>query len=316
MKVTVIRNPVAGGAHAWPATKRALEAVFPGYTLIETRAGETASQTRAALEQPVDLVLAIGGDGTVGQVADGLLSSAYPQTPFAFLPGGTGSDFSRNFRFPADVLAQLQTIATAPPCQIDVGQLQMRPMNGGEDAPWQYLRYFINVASAGVSAAIVSALEAGRANARLPHSLRYRWVSLQHILRHRGHGLRLRIDGKTLYSGSVLVAAVANGGWFGAGIRVSPDADVLDAKLNAVCAVHRGPLGNLATFVAFITGRHIKHTHIHHGQGQVIEIEPIQRLMSLEADGERVAPAQAMDHAFRIRILPQALCVRLPQRQE
>lgn len=93
MRVTVIRNPVAGGAHAWPGTARALAEIFPGYLLVETVKGMTGPQVRAAVTPETDLVLVVGGDGTVGQAVDGLLTSLYPQTAFAFLPGGTGADF-------------------------------------------------------------------------------------------------------------------------------------------------------------------------------------------------------------------------------
>jgi diacylglycerol kinase (ATP) len=313
MKVTVIRNPVAGGANAWPATDRALSAVFPQYTLVETRPHQTASQVRTALERPVDLILAIGGDGTVGQVVDGILTSAHPDTTFAFLPGGTGSDFSRNFKFPSDITARLRAIADAQPRRIDVGLLQKRSMGHGDGPEWSHERHFINIASLGVSGAIVTGMDAARGTSRLPHSLHYRLISLNHILRHPGHGLRLVVDGGQVYAGLILVAAIANGSWFGGGLHASPAARVDDGDLNLVYAVDRGAFGNLKTFMAFAAERHVNHSKIHHCTGKVIEMEPLQQAISMEADGELVqAGLSKNDQAFRISVLPQALSVRLP----
>lgn len=318
MTVAVIRNPVAGGAQAWPATEHGLRAIFPNYTLIETRAHQTADQVRAALAHPVDLVLAIGGDGTVGQVVDGILTSANPDTDFAFLPGGTGSDFSRNFRFPKSVTEQLQSIATAQPRRIDVGQVQTRALGQGAGQDWVQARHFINIASVGVSGAIVAGVNAARGTSRLPHALRYRWISLKNILSHPGHGMRLVVDGKQVYAGPVLVAAIANGGWFGAGLHASPAARVDDGALNLVCAIDRGAFGNLQTFMAFAGGQHVNHSKIHHFQGRVVEIEPFPDVIApdaiaMETDGELMPMSlNTDDQAFRIQILPQALSVRLP----
>ncbi|HBF30259.1 diacylglycerol kinase family protein [Rhizobium sp.] len=311
MKVAVIRNPVAGGAKAWPATAHALSLVFPGYMLVETRPRQTADQVREVLAEPFDLVLAVGGDGTVGPVVDGILSSNRPDTAFAFLPGGTGSDFSRNFRFPSDVTARLKVIADAQPRRIDVGLLQKRSM--GDEVEWSHERHFINIASVGVSGAIVAGMDAARGTSRLPHSLRYRLISMRHILRHPGHGLRLVVDGGQVYAGPVLVAAIANGGWFGGGLHASPAARVDDGELNLVYAVDRGWFGNVKTFMAFASERHVNHSKIHHCRGKVMEIEPWPQAISIEADGELVqAGLGKNDQAFRITILPQALSVRLP----
>lgn len=319
MRVAVIRNPVAGGAQAWPATERALRAIFPNYTLIETRAHQTADQVRTALAHSADLVLAIGGDGTVGQVVDGILTSARPDTDFAFLPGGTGSDFCRNFRFPKTVTEQLQAIAATQPRRIDVGQVQTRAVGQGAGQDWVKTRHFINIASAGVSGAIVAGINAARGTSRLPHALRYRWISLKNILRHPGHGVRLVVDGEQVYAGPILVAAIANGGWFGAGLHASPDARVDDGALNLVYAVDRGAFGNLQTFMAFASGKHVSHSKIHHCTGKVIEIEPLPDaiapdVIAMETDGELMPMGlNTRDQAFRIQILPQALSVRLPE---
>lgn len=314
MKVAVIRNPVAGGAQAWPATERALNEIFPGYTLIETRAHQTADQVRAVLKQSVDLVLAIGGDGTVGQVVDGILTSAHPDTDFAFLPAGTGSDFSRNFRFPKGVTAQLSAIAAARPRRIDVGQVQTRSLRQSAGQEWIQLRHFINIASLGVSGAIVAAIDGTRGTSRLPHALRYRLVSLKHILSHPGHGLRLVVDGRLVFEGPVLVAAIANGGWFGAGLHAAPAAQVDDGVFNVVYGVDRGAFGNLKTFMAFAAKRHVDHRKIHHCRGSVIEIEPMPHAICMEADGELLQAGLSHDNqAFRVQVLPQALSVRLPE---
>ncbi|MCF1460230.1 hypothetical protein FS827_02750 [Agrobacterium vitis] len=302
MRVTVIRNPVAGGAHAWPGTARALAEIFPGYSLVETVKGMTGPQARAAVTPETDLVLVVGGDGTVGQAVDGLLTSLYPQTAFAFLPGGTGADFSRNFDWPATTERQLQAIATAAPRRIDVGVLQSH-VSGGE----AQTTHFINVASTGVSGEIVAAIEANRGPSRLPAFLRYRLMSLARIARYKGAALRISVDGRCVYDGAVLVAAVTNGSWFGAGVRAAPQALLDDGQLDLVFARHCGAIGNLKIFAAFANGSAANSSAIETHRGQVIDIEPHGKIPMAEADGEVIRPG-----ALRFSILPQALTVRLP----
>ena len=304
MKVTVIRNPVAGGAGAWPQIAEALARVFPGYALVETERGRTAAQTRAAVTDATDLVLAVGGDGTVGQVVEGVLTSSFPQTPFAFLPGGTGSDFSRNFRWPDSVEQRLQAIATATPRRIDVGLLQCRGQDGTVSAS-----HFINIASAGVSGEMVEAVEASRGKSRLPASLRYRLIALQRIFGYRGGSLRISVDGRSIHDGPVLVAAFCNGGWFGAGVAAAPDAMLDDGLLEVVICRHRGLLGNLSTFAAFSGAGKGDRPATVMDRGGVIEIEPTTvPALSVEADGEVIQPG-----ALRITVLPKTLTVKLPQ---
>lgn len=304
MKVTVIRNPVAGGAGAWPQIARALARVFPGYELVETERDRTARQTRAVITETTDLVLALGGDGTVGQVVEGVMTSAFPHTAFAFLPGGTGSDFSRNIRWPDNVEQRLAAIAAATPRLMDVGVLQSRSADGASGTS-----HFINIASTGVSAEIVAAINALRGKSRVPASLRYRLIALRRILGYRGGALRISVDGRCIHDGPVLVAAACNGGWFGAGVAVAPDAVLDDGLLEVVVCRHRGLLGNLSTFAAFSGAGKGYRPATFTDRGAVIEIEPTTvPALSAEADGEVIQPG-----ALRITVLPKALKVKLPQ---
>ncbi|MDQ0455111.1 diacylglycerol/lipid kinase family protein [Rhizobium paknamense] len=304
--MTVLRNPAAGGARnvrLWPEIEAGLARVFPAFEVVETRRGQTAQQARAAVEAGAEHILAIGGDGTISAAADGILRSSRPDVPLSFLPAGTGADFARNFLWPATLADRLAALADAPQTRLDV--IAVERWTGGR---WDHVSHAVNIASAGVSGEIIAAM-AGRSGFRqsLPFTLRYRLNCIHGILRYAQKSLQILVDGEEVASGPMLVVAVCNGGWFGAGINAGPDARPDDGLLDVIIARGSHVAGNLAVFSAFDRGTHLSHSRVIKVQGRVVELLPLTGpAASAEADGEIMPSAP-----LRLSVLPQALNVRL-----
>ncbi|WP_051558838.1 diacylglycerol/lipid kinase family protein [Allorhizobium undicola] len=310
MALVVVKNPVAGGGRSaalWNACRGRIGELFPDHRIVETLPGQMAEQVRTAVEADGDRVLVLGGDGTIGAAAHGILCSSRPHTPLSFLACGTGCDFARNYQWPGAPEECLEALASATPGLVDVIRLEV-----WREGQWWLLTHALNIASVGVSGAIIARM-AGRGSLidRLPPTLRYRLHCIFGIVAYRSRRVEIRVDGSVLADGPILVATVCNGGWFGSGLHVHPQTRPDDGLLDVVAAGCGGVAGNLAMFAAFDRGTHLVHPRVAYGRGTVVEIAPAADRQNehafLEADGEPYRGDR-----LRLTVLPGALTVALP----
>lgn len=285
MKVAIIRNPVSGGRSGqagWLRVRRELDRHFPLIEEYETVAGGTPLLARRIVEAGVDLVIAVGGDGTISEVADGILSSSHPETPLAFVPAGTGGDYARNFDLPRQPAAIADAIVRAPLRKVDAGLLHCRAEDGATTA-----RHFINIASFGVSGDVVRSVNAAERGGWLPGSVRFFIHSLRSILRYRPHQVRLVLDGREVHAGPVTTVAIANGGWFGGGMHVAPAADLSDGLFEVAVLGGAPTLETLMLLRKIYSGAHVGDPRVGFYRARSVLAEPLDdRPALLEADGE------------------------------
>lgn len=222
MKVRAILNPRAGlrarqalgalaqGPPAWG--RIAVEQTqFPGH------ARELA--TRAA-QEGVELLLAVGGDGTMNEVADGLLGS---QTALGLVPVGSGNGLARTLGLPLVPRQALRTLEGGVTRRMDVGLVNGRP--------------FLNVAGAGFDALVgVEFHRHGRRGGRRG-AFSYVRLGLAALLRYRATSFALDADGAR-FDGRAFVVAFANGRQYGAGAVIAPHARLNDGRLDVVVFEH------------------------------------------------------------------------------
>ncbi|WP_170253372.1 MULTISPECIES: diacylglycerol/lipid kinase family protein [Alphaproteobacteria] len=305
MKVGIISNPVSGGRFGRARGREisaALAAHFSDCVFRQTAsAGDATRLAIELVEAGCELIIALGGDGTIGDVVDGLMRSARPETPFSFAPTGTGCDFARNFALPHDPEAVARQIVDAPVRRIDVARMRGRTTDGRIVE-----RHFANIASVGVSGRIVQAVN-GRGRRVASGSLRFLLCSVREILRYRSQGVRLVVDGVEVFKGPVTVVAVANGAWFGGGMHVVPFADLGDGLLDIGVLHGASRTGVLGILARLYSAAHVGHRLISFFRGRVIDIEPLgdQRL-SIEADGETL-PFDSL----HVEVLPGALSLKI-----
>ena len=215
---------------------------------------------------PATLVVACGGDGTINEVVNGLFvpggsktrsrnahPGADPRMPaLGIVPLGTGSDFIRSLGWDEgpgrrdcaeSALARLGCVAEAhrsakgttlprkAGCRkLDVGRVTYTRLNGkGSET-----RLFLNMASVGLSGECLAEKEAGWLPGFIPGALAYQVYALVGILKHRNRALRYRLDGaqKWTEAPAATLAVVANGQYFGGGMRIAPRARCDNGKLS------------------------------------------------------------------------------------
>ena len=179
---------------------------------------------RRALQDGHLNIVAVGGDGTINEAVNGFFERGAPVSPdavFGFVAAGTGGDFGRSFGLAPGYEAGIARLRSAPIRRVDVGRVSCLSLTG---AP--LTRYFVNVASFGLSGRIAAAAGPGASAQIVRRPLRQ--FALQALLALIGwHSPRLRliVEGQQDEIAGITLVAVANGGWFGGGLNVAPDAD-------------------------------------------------------------------------------------------
>lgn len=218
MRVQAVLNPCAG-----VRARRALAALADGAPAwgripVElTRApGHARELAAAAAAAGVELLLAVGGDGTVNEVADGLLGSP---AALGIVPVGSGNGLARSLGIPLEPRAALRVLETGVTRRMDVGFVNGRP--------------FLNVAGAGFDAHVGAEFHRhGRSGGRRG-ILSYVKLSFMAVLHYRVTSFALETDQRR-FDGRAYTVAFANGRQYGAGAVLAPRARLDDGRLDVV----------------------------------------------------------------------------------
>src|SRR5215207_6330145 len=155
----VIVNPSSAGgstAEYWPQIASDLRSQFGPFKVVFTKhGGDAAAIAGEAARKGAKFIIACGGDGTVSEVANGILSSG-KDVELGILPSGTGGDFRRTLEIPSQSRAAARVLRSGRTVRIDVGRVSFVDHNGTES-----MRYFLGVASCGMSTKVIERVKAG-----------------------------------------------------------------------------------------------------------------------------------------------------------
>lgn len=232
MRTFLVVNPESAGGttgRRWPEIHaQVLRALGEGAEHAFTeRPMHAADLTAEALRNGFRRIVAVGGDGTLNEVVNGFFRSGAPVPPdacLALVPRGTGGDFRRTFGLNGSLrecCARLQG-AVRP---LDVGRVRFTRPDG---TPGE--RYFVNVASFGASGQVDRAVNTG--SKALGGKVSFFVASVRTLLGWKDQTVRVRFDGGPEETLGITTLAVANGQYFGGGMRVAPEADPSDGQLD------------------------------------------------------------------------------------
>lgn len=311
----VIVNPAsAGGATAreWPALAHALATHFgPFGCAFTTKEGEgrVLAEREALRGRP--LLIACGGDGTVSEVANGILEAGVKSTELGILPSGTGGDFRRTLRIPARPNEAARALRRGRTRMIDVGRVSYVNHSGEDES-----RFFLGVSSCGLSGKVIERVKKDK-DGWLP-SLRSRGLggrlsfavaTLQTTLAAENTALRIQLDAKPERRLTVANFCVANARYFGGGMKIAPDAKINDGQFDIIVIGDLSALDILANGYKLYAGTHLNIERVYKASARRVTIHPANRdaRVALEVDGELPGHLPAS-----FEILPQALRVRCP----
>lgn len=310
MKVGVILNPVAGGGRLkrrWPEVDTALKGAFGEFDLRETQTGGDGE--RLALDLAAngcELVIAAGGDGTLSEVADGLVNASAEghRAALGVLPCGTGTDFARGIGLPDSYEVAIRRMAASKGRPIDAGRICFVDEHGALAS-----RHFINMASLGLSGTVARAVNADRRKGRVSAKALFYWRTVTAFIRYRFQNVRISVDDGEPVEARVALVAAANGKFCGAGMMLAPDAVLDDGQFDIVILRAGGKLGMIWSMRLLYGGHHRNHPAITILRGRKVLVEPLAGrggdAMLVEADGESPGRIPAT-----FEILPGAITLR------
>ena len=161
MSVVIVNPSSASGStgEAWPQIASDLRSQFGAFRVVFTKhRGDAAALANEAARKGAKFVIACGGDGTISEVANGILSSG-KDAELGILPSGTGGDFRRTLEFLREARDAARILRTGRTARIDVGRVSYVDNNGRYAT-----RYFVGVASCGMSTKVIERVKTDHAS--------------------------------------------------------------------------------------------------------------------------------------------------------
>ena len=292
MRIAFILNPAAQGGRArrmWADLDRKAQALGMDYSVSETLSPGDGTRLAVGFQDRADLVVAVGGDGTVQEVASGLAGTS---TPFGVVPVGTGNDFASAIGMPSTLEAALQALLDTPPQPIDLGRAFWVSATGDKGR-----RVFTNCLGVGFDAqasieASALKLVKGR-SAYIGGVLRSLWKWREpHAEVIVSVGERWQAEGEAagthLTRSPVLLCEIGNGPTIGGGFRITPDAILNDGLLDVCVVRHAPPLRVLSMLPKAIAGTHQNEPEVTTARATAITIQMVGGALPVQADGETV----------------------------
>jgi YegS/Rv2252/BmrU family lipid kinase len=304
-KTTIIVNPASASGQTsvlWPVLKNLLEQESFIFDVAPTTGPGTATGlARKAINEGCEMVVAVGGDGTINEVANGFFENDKPINPEAVLGilcVGTGGDFIKTMQIPREPQSAVKRLLGKATQKIDIGKCAFIDHFGNKGD-----RLFVNIADIGVGGETVERINR-RAHKRTGKAA-YFASSLVSLLKYKNKKMRIRLDDHVDQEKVVSLLAVANGQFFGGGMRIAPEAKVDDRLFDVVIVGDIGTATFLANLRKLYAGTILTHPQVELHRGAHVIISSAERAL-LDLDGEQpgVAPAEftLMPAALRVKI--------------
>lgn len=290
--VTLVVNPISGGRRNKQAIISQIQTAFSNRdakitTRLTGKRGDATDFAREAVQQNQDLVVAVGGDGTLNEVATGLVNSP---APMAIVPLGSGNGFARTLDIPMRVAGALEVIQTGRVVSVDVGKVNER--------------YFFLVTGVGFDAVVGHLFDSSKRRGPLP----YFYLGVKGYMTYRPEKLKMHFDGDTLDL-APFVVAIANGRQYGNNALIASAAKMNDGLLNVVI-IPNFPLSYAFTQLhKLFRDRMASWPDAVFGASNEVIIER-ERDGYINLDGEPVLEKARLE----LRILPACLKVIAPQK--
>ena len=300
-RLLLIVNPRSANGSTgrrWPKLERRLRESAPPFDAVLTRTAGDAVRLAAEGADRYDVVVAVGGDGTVSEVANGILSAG-AEAALGVIPRGTGSDFVRTLGIPAGARAAASLLASGARRRIDVGRATFSGSRGNPASRW-----FLNAAEVGAGAMVADAMN--RASRRLPGPPAFWWAILTTLLRYRPSLVSVATDGSPPLKLRLSNAWIANGRYSGGGIQSAPRAAVDDGLLDVVAVAHGPVWRRVLGLLKLRSGAFVEMPEVQYRQAARVEVTAKPPL-PVEVDGDAVGTTPAT-----FEVVPGRLTVVAP----
>ena len=324
--LVIINNAAARARAAWPFVERELRAAGVAFDAhVSLRVGDARERARDALRRGVETIAAVGGDGTLGEVASGfferdeeagresVLRPVNTYAALAPLPAGTGDDFARGLcggrraelkDWVGRLVRHCRRVDDGSAGEVAGTTRRVDALDGSVDAG---ARRFVclNAATLGVGADVASRVAAQPgALRRLSGKSRFALAAVHALAAWRNRRVRISVDGGTWEECRTNLVAVVNGPYAGGGMNFSPDADVGDGLLDVVTASDLSRAEVVRELTRIHKGGHLANPKVYLRRGASVRLETFdpREALPVEADGDVRGHTPA-----EFRVVPAAL---------
>ncbi len=261
---------------------------------------EATESTRSAIKQGADLVIAVGGDGTVHEVVNGFAEQGVllnPSCQLGIIGSGTAQDVIRSFGLPTGMNEQIAIACGVESRAVDIGKVKVVDSQG---IVREHL--FLNECQQGIAAVVVQRFQSH--HKWLGGFLGFGLTAVTTAARHREQVMSLEIDGKPVVSDAFLGVVVSNGGYAGGGMNFAPGAKVDDGLFDIVVIHKQSIPSRLLNFPRIYSGTHVNLSWISCFRGRNIKVTSNEKVPA-EADGEFLGYLPCT-----IEVLPHSLLLK------
>ena len=311
LPVVIVNPKSAGGAtgDAWPGIASDLRTHFGPFEVVFSEYAGHSTVLAEDAAQDGRLIIACGGDGTVNEVANGIIRSG-AAAELGILPSGTGGDFRRTLGLSTHAATAARALRESVAKQMDVGLVTYT--NGAGE---QKSRYFLGVASFGMSAEVIQRVKdkgdswLSTVGGWLGGRGAFAAAALQTTLAAEYPSVRVQLDGQDEGQMTVANLCVANARYFGGGMKIAPDAKLDDGLFDVVVIGDLSAAEILTNAYKLYRGTHLQLDRVGHAHARAVSARPAQKgaKVALEIDGE--LPEAYLPATFEV--IPAALGVRV-----
>lgn len=271
-KFLFIVNPVAGGGKAKtliPLIKETMNKYKENYEIKLTSKPKEAIYIAEQGVDNYEIIVAVGGDGTVNEVARGLINKG--KGTLGIIPGGTGNDMARSLSVDMDPKESLEVLCRGVKRDIDIGKI-----NGYK---------FLNIASVGFDAEVV--VNNVNLKKKIRSGMSYAISVIYTLISFKKKKVQIDIDGEII-DDKIILLALGNGKYYGGGMKILPMAKVDDGYFHICMVSGVGKIKLLFLFPTIFKGNHIKYKkYVKTYKAKTIKIKTEDKVF-LNIDGEIV----------------------------
>ena len=300
MKAELIVNLTAGGGkphkHLNTVSKYLKENGLDFKVCTTSHQGEAMELAQKAADNGAQLIVSVGGDGTVNEIVNGIMKSKN-DPPLGIIPLGWANDFIKSTNIPSDIIEACKILINGKTKKIDIGLINNQI-------------YFANICGIGFDAEVAqlaNQMKSKHPNLHILSAFVYVFATVKKLLSPFGyHNVKIKYDGQEIHS-KILFIAISNGKFYGGRFKITPEA-ILDDGLLEICTVaEMGRLKYLMSIPKVFKGTHesIKGINFYRAKEVVIQSsEPILAQVSGEViEGQK---------EFTITLLPKSLKLIIP----
>jgi len=252
---------------------------------VETRGpGDATRLAHEARTDGVECLGVMGGDGTLNEVSQGYLDrdgQPLDGPDLALIPSGTGGDFRKSFALGDTIEEAVERLATAEARPLDLGLLEITAHSGET-----IRRAFLNITSFGLGGLTDRLVNAGP-----------KWIggraaffvgSLRALISYQNAPVRVRVDGQLALEAPIVNVAIANGQYFGGGMKIAPEALPNDGLFDIVAMHGLTRAQGVALAPRIYQGTHLGQPGVYSARGALIEAESLvpRAEVLIDMDGE------------------------------